>query len=626
MALGSGGGAVGASAGGIRAGRAFVELGLRSTLGGDLRSAEAKFNAVGRKFAASGGLLAGVGLGITAPLLAGAIDTLDDLAKINSVAKAFGTTGEGASGLFGALKSIGGDLKEDIEGVGQFVQKVQDAAAGKGGEAGKLFEGLSVSAQELMDLPLEEKFLRMHEAIRKLPQGEQMAKLSMLGGTDSMKKWIDLLALSNEELRDRTKLFAVEQDELDRATNSTKAYKSAVAAVGRAWQQIVIGIAPTVQFLTDGISKILGPTIDWIKANREIATAVTIGGIALIALGGSLLVAALGFKILAIAVSVAGVAIALFKTILLAATTPIALIAAALGVLGYLFITETAAGKEFTSSISEYFSTTADNAKEAWGGIAAAIRNNDLELAAKIGIAFLELEWERFASWLTMLWLDIKQGWQELWANLKYISGSGMGLIIEGLTGAWDDLTVYMMTRFKNTILQIARLMEPLVRQFDSGFAEAIDKVDGASDEQIREGFRQKKQQDNKEFQQIQNQLQKDLQNAQAERDAAREGKKAELDAKVKEIEAKMRELVEKADHRETGGGGDWGSDAKLGAIGKAFGGFNFSGFAAQAFGDTTAAIPKQQLKAADKANVLLEMQLSQLEKLNARDPMEWQP
>ena len=142
MALGSGGGG-GGQAGGIRAGRAFVELGLRSTLESQLRDAERRFNAVGRRLAQAGGILFGGGLAVGGSLLFGTsevLDTLNDLSRLNAAAKALGTTAEGASGLFGALKSIGGEFKEDLEGITQFSVRIDESLAGAG-EGVKLFKG-----------------------------------------------------------------------------------------------------------------------------------------------------------------------------------------------------------------------------------------------------------------------------------------------------------------------------------------------------------------------------------------------------------------------------------------------------------------------------------------------------
>lgn len=249
------GGSTGGGAKGVRAGRAFVELGVLDKLTPALKAVGAKFAQLGKALFVGGSL----GVAAGSSLLGAALPTLQDLSQLNAAAKALGTTAQGASGLFGALESVGGDFKEDLEGITQFLAKVQDAASGKQGESAELFKGLSVSARELMDLPLEEKFYRIHAAIRELPQEDQMGKLSMLGGSDSMKKWLPLLSMSNEELRERSDLFKMTGPELEKATQANQAYQRASATVGMVWKKVAIAVAPAIEWIATKTTEWLSP-------------------------------------------------------------------------------------------------------------------------------------------------------------------------------------------------------------------------------------------------------------------------------------------------------------------------------------------------------------------------------
>lgn len=442
MALGSGGGG-GGQAGGIRAGAAYVELFVKGNISGALLDAERKFNAVGKRLMKTGGLLFGGGLAVGGSLLVGATETLTDLAKMNAAAKALGTTAEGASGLFGALKSIGGDFKEDLEGITQFTARIGEALAGTG-EGVKLFEGLSVSAKELVGLPIEEKFYRVLAAIRQLPQEDQLAKLSLVGGTDSMKKWIELLAMSNVELRDRAAQFSMTKDDLDQATTSGKAYKSAIAGISMAWAQIVVGAAPAITFLADGINKILTPTIEWLKRNREIVTVFLAGAGALAATGAAIFAIGSAFSAVGAVIAAAGTIWVTFKATIAALLSPVALVIAGVTALGYVFFTQTEMGKRWADSIGNYFKQTLGTVQTAWGGIKKAIAGGDLELAFEVALAGLDVEWRRFmvvfrTEWNAVLgffqdsWTDATATAKVVWRELVTAFKIGMLDLIEAL-------------------------------------------------------------------------------------------------------------------------------------------------------------------------------------------------
>jgi hypothetical protein len=258
----SGGGGGGGSARGIEAGRAFVRLGGKDDLSAMLKGLVGKFNSFGAtvlKLTGIGGLVGGLLGGMSFK------ETADDLSKMNDVAKAFGITGRQASGLFGALQAAGGEFKENLEGIIQFSTTVQEAVDGVGTQGAKLFDGLKVSAKEVVDLPIDEKFMAVHEAIRELPQAAQETKLALLGGTDSMKQWQRLLAMSNEEFRQLAKDMQIGTKELEDAAQASREMQKAGAAIQRVWQQVVIMLAPSVTQLAKAAVDAMKPVVEWMK-------------------------------------------------------------------------------------------------------------------------------------------------------------------------------------------------------------------------------------------------------------------------------------------------------------------------------------------------------------------------
>ncbi len=264
MALGEGGGGGGGSARGVRAGAAHVELNGKDNLSGFMAKMKAKFlNAM--KVMAAGSMLA-IGAGATVLGLAfePLMETLTDLTKIDDVAKAFGTSGRAASGLFGVLAAAGGEFKENVEGVIQFSGNVNKALHGIG-QGVELFDGLSVSAKEIAGLPIDEQFYRVLGAIRELPQPMQEARLALLGGSDSLKQWQKLLGWSNEEVRQIADKLAFSNAELKQGAEAGRAYQRAQLSVQRAWQQFAVAVAPVVQQIAEWVEETADGFTQWFK-------------------------------------------------------------------------------------------------------------------------------------------------------------------------------------------------------------------------------------------------------------------------------------------------------------------------------------------------------------------------
>ena len=263
MALGDGGGG-GGSARGVRAGAAYVELNGKDNLSKFMAGMKARFMGTMKAMAAASLLAVGGGAAVLGLAFQPLVETLTDLRKVDDVAKAFGTTGRAASGLFGVLGAVGGDFKENLEGVIQFSGTVNKALNGIG-QGAELFDGLSVSAKEIVGLPIDEQFYRVLGAIRELPQPMQEAKLALLGGSDSLKQWQQLLTMSNAEVRGLADKLALSNAELKQGADAGRAYQRATLAVQRAWQQFAVAVAPLVQMIAEGVERAADGFTQWFK-------------------------------------------------------------------------------------------------------------------------------------------------------------------------------------------------------------------------------------------------------------------------------------------------------------------------------------------------------------------------
>lgn len=250
------GGSSGGSARGVRAGGAFVELGVKDRISQALRGIQAKFLSFGKLIATGGAAGAAAGGG----LLAAAVPTLGDLSKLDATAKAFGLTAEKASGLFGVMEASGSDIRDATEGLVTLGQRVTDAMSGTGEDAKKLFDGLGVSAANFAGLDPADQFFKLHAALREVQDPAQRVQLLLKAvGEDTGKNLIGTLSMTTDELREQAAGFAMTGDELKAASQATAAYNRASATIGSVWKRVAVAVAPLIEKAANWLTKFLDP-------------------------------------------------------------------------------------------------------------------------------------------------------------------------------------------------------------------------------------------------------------------------------------------------------------------------------------------------------------------------------
>jgi hypothetical protein len=309
MAVSAGGAGAG---GAIRAGRAFVELFARDDrLNRALDGAKARVQAFGVETAkVSAGLFAG-GLAAGAVGLYKVIDALGDTAQIGKTAQAFGLTAEAASGLFGVLSANGStNARENVESLVTLSGRVKDVMTGVGEESKKLFDGLSVSAEELSRLPIDEQFYKIHEAIMRLPEPvDRVNRLMLAFGEDGGKTLIGTLSQSTDALRLQAVTFQMSAEEVDAARRAQAEYSQAVALMGTIWRKAATYAAPAIAAVVGPLNDTLGRLAKWVTACREsVMAAASAVGEFLTPLAGRL--GAVGVSAESVAVGVAALAAA----------------------------------------------------------------------------------------------------------------------------------------------------------------------------------------------------------------------------------------------------------------------------------------------------------------------------
>jgi len=173
-----------------------------------------------------------------------------------------------------------------------------------------------------------------------------------------------------------------------------------------------------------------------LAALKVVAAVGAVGGI-LVAAGSS--AAALAFALggLASIASAVGTAIGVIGSVLGALLTPIGLVSVAVVALGGYLVYASGVGGKAIAWLGEHFAWLSETARAAFKGIGDALAAGDMHLAARILWLSLKLVFQKGASSLLAIWLDLKNGilnvwisakatllktWQTLWFALKEIA------------------------------------------------------------------------------------------------------------------------------------------------------------------------------------------------------------
>lgn len=426
MALG--GGNSGGSASGIKAGSAYVTLGLKNFLPQDLLKAQQSFGKFGDAIGKMGRAMALGGAAALTPLV-GAMSTLNDVAKQGSIANALGLTSEQFTGMAGAAKAVGNNTREFIESLVTLGKLGTDAVGNIGTVAAPAFKTLGLNAEEFIKLRTDEQFFQMFAAIKKVEDPLARVRMLMLAfGEDGGKLLLPLLDKSNEELRKFAAGFAVSSDDMVKAQQAALSYTAATSALGKAWRSVSIAAAPIVKAIADGFAQAAGPLSGFINSNREIVVGLGLAAGGITAVGVGLMV--LGPAIKALTASwglftgavVAGKAVIAGTFAVLA--SPILVLPAALAGAGAAWLAFTTDGNsavgKFVSSITSAFG----DITKAWKITVAAVNSGDLSGAFNVATSSLRVEGLKIANFFEELWAREKMRANRARAVLDAINAS----------------------------------------------------------------------------------------------------------------------------------------------------------------------------------------------------------
>lgn len=444
---------------GIRAGRAYVELGVSDKLTAGLKAAQARLAAFGAGVQSIGLKTAAVGGAILAPL-AGAVQTFSTAGdELEKMATRTGLSVEALSELKYAADLSGSSLQTFEKGIKRMQATVKDAGDGLA-TASDALQSIGLTFEDLDGLSPEQQFKRIADGIAGIEDPSRRAAIAqeILGraGTELLPLMADG-AKGIEAMQKAARELGL--------TVSTETAKDAAAlndALGTLWITLrngvfVVGsaLAPAVTKLATASTKAVVSVVEWVKKNKALVVTTAKVGAVVLAAGGAMI--ALGTSVVGVGAILGGAAsiIGVVGTAIGALLSPIGLVSAALIAGGVWFVRYSEVGRRALGWLGDRFGEMRGMAAAAFEGIRDSILAGRLDLAVKVAGAGIEVAWRAAMGGLVGSWLEARtrvlNSMAEWWTGLQSLWSMGVAglhkIVLRGLVGienAYDRTTDYV--------------------------------------------------------------------------------------------------------------------------------------------------------------------------------------
>lgn len=426
-----------ASASGIRAGAAYVELSLRDNkLMAGLAKVSAKLKAFGGSISSIGKSMFALSAGGLAAF-AGAAKLFADMgSKLNDMSERTGFSVEALSELSFAAEQSGASM-EDLDSA---IGKMQKTIAGADEESQKAVEALGaleIQVEDLQNLAPEDQFTKMSEAIADIddPAKRTAAAMEVFGkaGRKLIPMMKDLEAL-RKGARDSGLVFTREDAEKadafgDKLDGLWSMFKRGIALIGG-------GMVPMFDALANVIGGAFRGAITWLRENQELVKIIGVATAALAAFSLAVKIVGSVLSGVGVVLGIVGSAISALVGIVGFILTPLGAITAALVGIGIHIATT-------SDTIKDSFNVIGDTARTAFAGIMDSIKANDWGQALKIAGIGLKIVWKEIIGVLEQLW-DGFIGWlEDRWEAIKtHFDMGGTNAKAMALKQAWANPVV----------------------------------------------------------------------------------------------------------------------------------------------------------------------------------------
>lgn len=391
------------SAKGIRAGRAYVEMGTDdSKFEAGLKSAQARLNSFAKTMATTGAGFIGAGTAIVAPIVAAAFQFEAVGSALDDMSQRTGMSVEALSELQHAAGQSDASFEDLGKGITKAQQLITGAMEGNKGNVDTLAR-LGLAAEDLGKLTPDQQLEVFADRLAAIEDpAERVTRAMEVFG----KSGRELLPMFNGGAAG-IQAFRAEARALGLQMTADDA--TAAAELGDSWARLGktasmittrIGgaVAPALTYVFDLITPLAAATSKWIDQNRGLVVSVLAVGVTLVSIGAGLIAAAglaAGLSLAIGAAMTAGTAFVAvvggLGSVLAFLASPIGIVSAALiaGAAYWLLYTES--GQATLAWFAGNFGALQDIAGETMTGVANAIKGGDLGLAAEIAFTGVKL-------------------------------------------------------------------------------------------------------------------------------------------------------------------------------------------------------------------------------------------
>ena len=445
-----------ANAGGIRAGKVFVELFAEdSKLRKGLDRAQASLRSFSVKASKAGGVLTGLGGAALAPLLASAKKFADIGDSLDKMSQRTGIAASSLSELSFAAEQSGSDLKAVEDGIRAMSRGLNSAVNGAG-EGAAALEKLGLSAEDLLKLSPEQQFLEIGTALNGIESETVRAATAMQLFGDSGTKLLPFFASGAdgiEAMRQEARELGLvlSDDDANAAATLTDAFSRMTKAAKGIALQFGASIAPTAAKVADAIalaasrvSQFVAKHQGLVKAAAAIALGIAGAGSALLTIAGGAALAATALSGLSTILGGVGAAVALL-------VSPVGLVTAAVVAGSGALLYYSGLGKEIVESLGGAFSRLKDSVLPALKAIGDALMQGDFAKAAKIGFGTLKL-----------VFLEVTRDLRAYWSGFTAALSERFIDIVFTMRGAWHTFSGAIVDMFDRAVTSIKNLFADL--------------------------------------------------------------------------------------------------------------------------------------------------------------------
>lgn len=420
------------SSGAIRAGRAFVELFAdEGPLQAALGRAQAMVATAGAKISGAGKALLAPVAAITAPALAAArssAQSADALARLSD------KTGIAIAPL--SKLQFAADMTDtSIETVTAAIGKMQKTLGGLADETEGTFgrvDHLGLSLRELAQLDVHEQFAVIGRRINEIKDPAQRTAAAMSVFGRSAADLLPLFAEFDQWSAKADQFGFVKDADSVRAMADLADQMQLLGKLGKSvWGTIGSFAVPVLRQTTELMLGWTHSVRNFLKEHKEVGTLIVSGAAALglfaaglVTVGTVISKGAAVFgvlkTVLSLVVAGVGTLVSVGGALVGALATPLGIVAGVALSLGAAFVAASGAFDGFVGDLSAGWQQIQSDSLSAWAGIRDALAAGDLGLAAKVGLAFLQLEWARATNWLLEKWEAIKSPILEVWDSLVF--------------------------------------------------------------------------------------------------------------------------------------------------------------------------------------------------------------